>query len=188
VKIRNLAVSAALALSLSSPAHSTIFSSVRGIVHDPQHRPVKGARVTLGARASDWSQTTETSPEGSFEFAAVPLGEYIITITASELSPVEASLTVVSGSAPILHFTLQLAALKQTVDVTEKAESVATQASATAIMISREQVERTPGADRTNSLSMFTNLVPSASISHNQLHVRGGHMVSWWVDGIPVPN
>jgi len=188
VKIRNLAVSAALALSLSSPAHSTIFSSVRGIVHDPQHRPVKGARVTLGARASDWSQTTETSPEGSFEFAAVPLGEYIITITASELSPVEASLTVVSGSAPILHFTLQLAALKQTVDVTEMAESVATQASATAIMISREQVERTPGADRTNSLSMFTNFVPSASISHNQLHVRGGHMVSWWVDGIPVPN
>jgi len=28
-------------------AHATIFGSVRGVVHDPQHRPIQGASVTL---------------------------------------------------------------------------------------------------------------------------------------------
>ena len=147
-----------------------------------------GATVTLKARASAWSETRQTNLEGSFEFAAVPLGEYTLTIAAPDFAPAEADLTVASGSAPVLHFPLQLAAMKQTVEVTERPESVATQTSAAATLVSREQVERTPGADRSNSLAMITSFVPSASVSHNLLHVRGGHMVSWWVDGIPVPN
>ncbi len=188
MRFRTIAVSAALGLVFALTADATIFSSVRGIVHDPQHRPVGGATVILKARASDWSQTAQTNPEGSFEFAAVPFGEYTLSIAVREFSPVEASLTVTSGSAPVLHFSLQLAAMKQTVEVTERPESVAAQTGAPAVMVSREQVERTPGADRSGSLAIFTAFVPSASISHNQLHVRGGHMVSWWVDGIPVPN
>jgi hypothetical protein len=36
-------------LLLGSEARAGIFSSVRGLVHDPQHRPVEGAQVTLRA-------------------------------------------------------------------------------------------------------------------------------------------
>ncbi len=55
-------------------------------------------------------------------------------------------------------------------------------------LISRLDVERTPGADRTNSLAMITDHVPGAYITHDQLHIRGGHQVSWLIDGVPVPN
>ncbi len=49
-------------------------------------------------------------------------------------------------------------------------------------------IQETPGADRTNSLAMITDYVPGAYVTHDQLHIRGGHQVSWLVDGVPVPN
>ncbi len=35
---------------------------------------------------------------------------------------------------------------------------------------------------------MITDYVPGAYMVHDQLHVRGGHQVSWLIDGVPVPN
>ena len=35
---------------------------------------------------------------------------------------------------------------------------------------------------------MITDYVPGAYMVHDQLHIRGGHQVSWLVDGVPVPN
>ena len=37
-------------------------------------------------------------------------------------------------------------------------------------------------------MSMITNYVPGATVVHDQLHVRGGHQVTWAIDGVPVPN
>jgi hypothetical protein len=33
------------------------FGSVRGIIHDPQHRPIQGAMVMLKSRSSDWAKS-----------------------------------------------------------------------------------------------------------------------------------
>jgi hypothetical protein len=35
---------------------------------------------------------------------------------------------------------------------------------------------------------MITNFVPGAYFVHDQLHVRGGHQVSWEIDGVEIPN
>ncbi len=35
---------------------------------------------------------------------------------------------------------------------------------------------------------MITDYVPGSYVTHDQLHIRGGHQVSWLVDGVPVPN
>ena len=37
-------------------------------------------------------------------------------------------------------------------------------------------------------MAMITDFVPGATVVHDQLHVRGGHQVSWAIDGVPVPN
>ena len=68
---------------VAAPAFATIFSTVKGVVHDPQHRPVPGAAVTVKARQADWAQTTTTDAEGAFQVAAVPVGDYTVTVTAS---------------------------------------------------------------------------------------------------------
>ena len=35
---------------------------------------------------------------------------------------------------------------------------------------------------------MITDYTPGAYVVHDQLHIRGGHQVSWLLDGVPVPN
>ena len=54
--------------------------------------------------------------------------------------------------------------------------------------LSREDIERTPGADRTNGMEMITDYVPGAYMTHDMLHMRGGHQVAWLIDGIEIPN
>jgi len=95
---------------------------------------------------------------------------------------------VASNSAPILHFLLQIEAVKQSVEVSTAPEAIPLESSAARTVVNRQQIARTPGASQTNSLAMITDFVPGATVIHDQLHIRGGHQVSWLVDGVPVPN
>src|ERR1035438_5780537 len=102
---------------LSSAALGTIFGTVRGIVHDPQHRPVSDAKVTLQAKKSAYTQTMQTDAEGQFHFDAVPLGGYTVTVSQAGFETGEQIVSVLSGSAPILHFELRLQTQNQSVTV-----------------------------------------------------------------------
>jgi hypothetical protein len=167
---------------------ATIFGKVQGIVHDPQHRPVTGASVKLQALTSDWSQTAQTGYNGDFLFTTVPVGDYRITVTQPKFDTEEQTVTVASGSSPILHFQLTIAALNQTTVVTGRPEVVNMDSVTPTTLINREDIAETPGADRTNSLAMITDYVPAAYVTHDMLHMRGGHQVDWLIDGVPVPN
>src|SRR3989441_10729854 len=175
-------------LALTTQLGATIFGNLRGIVHDPQHRPVEGARVTIHSQTSDWSRAAHSNADGEFEFNTVPVGEYSIEVVASGFAASVQQITVTSGSAPVLHFPLDLAAARQEVQVSASPELAGTESSTTESVVNRAEIARTPGADRTNSLAMITDYVPGAVVIHDQLHLRGGHQVSWLVDGVPVPN
>jgi hypothetical protein len=182
-----LATSSALLLCLT-PALATIFGNVRGIVHDPQHRPMEGAQASLRAQASDWSATAQSDSEGEFQFEAVPIGNYTLKVTAAGFRSLEQQITVIAGSAPVIHLQMSLAALSAKVQVSAAPEVLNTESSATQTLVSRQQIAHTPGADQTNSLAMITDFLPGAYVVHDQLHVRGGHQVTWQVDGVDLPN
>jgi outer membrane cobalamin receptor len=177
-----------LALWSAGALHATIFGSVRGIVHDPQHRPIHGATITLKAKLSDWKQTQTTNDDGEFVFNAVPIGDYSVAVEADGFQNVEQSIIVSSGSVPILHFPMLLATASQSVTVTAEPMTATPDSVTPTSVVNRQDIQNTPGADRTNSLAMITDYVPGAYFTHDQLHVRGGHQVSWLVDGVPVPN
>jgi outer membrane receptor protein involved in Fe transport len=179
---------AVLVLLCAASASASIFGDVRGMVYDPHQDPVKSARVTLRARASAFSQTTQTNDVGVFLFHAVPIGEYLLTVESNGFTKIEQPVTVVSDSAPVLHFQLAVAPLSQSVDVIATPEQVGSDSPTPTTLVSRRQIERTPGADRTNSLAMITDYVPGSYMTHTQLHIRGGHQVTWLVDGVPVAN
>ncbi|HXQ26346.1 MAG TPA: TonB-dependent receptor [Candidatus Acidoferrales bacterium] len=179
---------AAALLMFGQSAGATIFGTVRGIVHDPQHRPVDGAKVQLKSATSDWSQITQTNQDGEFTFTAVPLGDYAVTITISGFEKSQESMTVASNSSPVLHFMLSLAAVNQTATVSAQAQVANPDSVTPTTLLDREDIVQTPGADRTNGLQMITDYVPGSYFTHDQLHIRGGHQVSWLIDGVPIPN
>ena len=175
-------------LMVGSLLHATIFGRIQGIVHDPQHRPVAGASVKLQAITSDWSQTAQADDNGEFSFTTVPVGDYKITVTQPKFETSEQTVTVDSGSSPILHFQLAIAALNQTTVVVGQAEVANMDSVTPTTLVDREDIAQTPGADRTNSMAMITDYVPAAYVTHDMLHMRGGHQVDWLIDGVPVPN
>jgi hypothetical protein len=173
---------------VGTAARATIFGTVRGIVHDPQHRPVAGASVTLKAVDSDWQQMQESNDSGEFEFGAVPVGNYTVTAMVAAFQEAQQAVVVRSDTSPVLHFELALAGVKQSTVVSAAPLAASTDTVTPTTLLSREDLQGAPGADRTNSLAMITDYVPGAYMVHDMLHIRGGHQYSWLIDGVPVPN
>src|ERR1700722_9847479 len=172
----------------SLSVQATIFGRIQGIVHDPQHRPIAGAIIKLQAITSDWSQTPQTDDNGEFLFTSVPVGDYKLTVTQLKFDTAEQTVTVASNSSPILHFQLAIASVNQTAVVIGQADVANVDSVTPTTLINRADIAQTPGADRTNSLAMITDYTPGAYVTHDMLHMRGGHQVDWLIDGVPIPN
>ncbi len=96
---------AALFLFLSAsllPCSATILGDVRGVVHDPQHHPISGARATLESTNSAYKLAQDTNADGIFQFSAVPLGEYRVTVDAPGFAAATQVLVLGAASAPVL--------------------------------------------------------------------------------------
>src|SRR5258708_741035 len=137
----------------SAPLRSEIFGNVHGIVHDPQHRPIPDAAVDLKAQHSDWTQHQKTNENGEFDFNVVPLGEYTVTVTIASFQPSQQNLMVGSGTSPVLHFQLELAGVTEKTVVNGEPITASVDSVTPTTLLSRLDVQETPGADRSNSLS-----------------------------------
>jgi hypothetical protein len=85
---------------------------------------------------------------------------------------------VVSGSSPTARIQLAAGPALEAVTVSAPAEATPAGSATPTTLVNREDIERTPGAARSNSLAMITDFVPGAYVVHDQLHVRGGHQTT----------
>ncbi len=182
---RKAQVCLALCVACCAVAQAQEFRTVKGIVHDPQHHPVEGAQVRLSCALTGISRETASDSDGSFVFAGMPAGACEVAIEAKSFRDQKQQITIAEKN-PVLHFQLELAQLSQSVEVS--ASRLDTQVSTLQTQTSAKEIAQTPGADQTNSLKMVTDFVPGAYMVHDMLHMRGGHQVNWFIDGIPVVN
>jgi outer membrane receptor protein involved in Fe transport len=169
-------------LILSALLSAQTLGNVRGIVHDPQHRPLENATVTLGAKS------IRSDSNGEFTISDVPEGLAVLSVSADGFATLEQQINVVRDRTPVLHLQLELAAVKSSVEVSGALSKLNTQSSTVRTSVTPQEIAETPGADQTNSLAMITAFTPGAYMVHDMLHLRGGHQVNWFVDGIPIVN
>jgi TonB dependent receptor/Carboxypeptidase regulatory-like domain/TonB-dependent Receptor Plug Domain len=186
--INRLAAALLAALLWSAPICAANVGSVRGVVHDQQHHPISGAQVTLKSATSELAQSSVTDARGEFSFMTVPLGDYVLTVSDPDFTPAAQAVSVVSGASPVAHVQLSKGPQLDTLTVTAAAETTVLNTATPSTVVNRMDIERAPGADRSNSLAMITNFVPGAYVVHDQLHVRGGHQTTWAIDGVEIPN
>jgi hypothetical protein len=185
---RPLCLLLVLGLLSSVAARASDLSQLRGVVHDPQHRPLPDAHITLKAAHSDFTESTNSNGEGGFAFSNIPLGDYIVTISRTGFETLKQTLTVHSDTSPMLHFALQIGSVSETVTVTARTQVADVDTVTPTTLVDRHDIAETPGADRSNSMAMITDYVPGAYMTHDMLHMRGGHQVSWLLDGVEIPN
>lgn len=169
-------------------SQATVFGNIRGIVHDPQHRPIVGASVQLKSATSGYSLSTTTDSNGEFSFPAVPFGDYTVTANAEGFSQLQEPITLESGTSPVLHFMLSIPTLSEKTVVTADEAASTVQTVTPTTLVDRQSIQQTPGADSTNSLNMITDFTPGAYTTHDMLHMRGGHQTTWLIDGVPIPD
>jgi hypothetical protein len=179
----------AILLGSSLPALATVFAAVHGVVHDPQHRPIAHAAVTLQAANSSFTLRVATDAEGAFELPQTPIGVYRLQVMAPGFASVSQPITVASGTNPVLHIPLSIHTDTQSVVVQGLAGSgLATDSVTPTTLVTRAMIDATPGASRTLGMQMITDYVPGAYMTHDMLHIGGGHQTSWLIDGIAIPN
>jgi TonB dependent receptor/Carboxypeptidase regulatory-like domain/TonB-dependent Receptor Plug Domain len=170
------------------PAHATVFGQVQGIVHDPQHRPIPGAKVVLQSTNSAYTVSAETDSDGAFRFQTVPFGVYSITLSQAGFASFSQVFSLASGTSPIMHFGLAIATVRQSVTTVGEQNSANVDSVTPTTTMSRADIANTPGASRSYGMEMITDYVPGAYMTHDMLHMRGGHQVSWLIDGVEIPN
>jgi hypothetical protein len=175
-------------LLLTAAAFANDYGAVRGVVHDPQHRPIQDAMVMLKAKSSEWTRSVTTGATGEFQINAVPIGDYSVSVASQGFAQTSQDVVVISGTVPVVHFQLQVASADEKVTVSGAPAVVATDSFTPTTLVSSLDIARTPGADGTNSMAMITDYVPGAYVTHDMLHMRGGHQTSWLLDGVPVIN
>ena len=173
---------------LTITATSAGAASVRGVVHGPDHRPIPGAEIVLRAQSTATTGTMQSDANGEFQAGDIPEGTYDVTVTAPGFQPLTQQVNVTPGGGPILHLQLGLATVSTRVEVSGAVSKLNTQVSTVQTMVAGQEISRTPGADQTDSLAMITDFTPGAYMVHDMLHMRGGHQVNWFFDGIPVVN
>lgn len=175
-------------LALSPAARATVFATVHGVVHDLRHHPIAGARVSLEAAESAFKLESATGANGEFEILQVPIGVYRLKVAAPGFAEVVESLSISSATNPVLHIPLAVAASSESVVVHASPTSATTDSATPTSLITRADIDETPGASRTIGMEMITDYVPGAYMTHDMLHMRGGHQTSWLIDGIAIPN
>ncbi len=118
----------------------------------------------------------------------MPLGNYTVTVSSNGFQEMHQDVIVQSDTSPVLHFELAIAGTKETSPSRRLRSRRRRKASRPTTMLNRIDIQETPGADRTNGMEMITDYVPAAYVTHDMLHMRGGHQVEWLIDGVPIPN
>jgi len=186
--MRRILVCCIFLASLAATAQTGIFGAVHGIVHDPQHRPITNAQIVLRAGHSDLSFKALSNSDGAFTIPSVPLGDYVLTVTDSGFASYKQTVTVAGSSMVMLHFQLAIASVSQSISVQAEPDAANIDSVTPETQIDRIDIAHTPGADRTNSMAMITDFVPGAYMTHDMLHMRGGHELNWLIDGVSIPN
>ena len=132
--------------------------------------------------------TAQSDANGEFVIENVPEGPATLRVTAEGFGALQQTINVAAEKTPVIHLQLELAPVKSSVEVSGALSRLNTQSSTLRTTVTPQEIAETAGADQTNSLAMITDFTPGAYMVHDMLHMRGGHQVNWFLDGIPVIN
>jgi hypothetical protein len=116
---------------------------IHGTVADPSGALVAQATVTLSG-ADGSSKSVTTGRDGTFHFAQISAGAYVLVVSAQGFAPATLNdVTVSAGKSVLENVTLQLPVEKQQVEVSEDAIGVSTSAdnNASALVIKGKDLD-----------------------------------------------
>ena len=137
---------AALMLALAPAAYAQqTAGNIDGRIVDQQNAPVPGATVTASNGQTGFSRSAVSDSEGLYRLSALPIGTYDLKVELSGFSGLERkNLTVSVGQTLTIDFTLQVAQVAESVDVTGASPLVEVSASSVGGVVDVKNIESLP--------------------------------------------
>lgn len=159
-----VALMAVLGTAPASVAQETV-GGIAGVVKDAGGAVLPGATVEIAGPAGRLN--TVSDERGEYRFPRLPSGRYTVTASLDGFSPATSQAEVVVGNVANVEFSLAVAGVTETVEVSAMSRAVDLSTSATASSISRERLDLIPrGRD-------FTDVVAQAAGAQNESQAGG---------------
>ncbi|MEM1246522.1 MAG: TonB-dependent receptor [Acidobacteriota bacterium] len=178
------------ALLGSGAAFGQISGSVEGVVRDVDGAPIPGATVMLAGEALQRAGLVAiTDSSGSYRLRPIPAGVYDLTVELSGFATaVREGFTVGVNATLTLDWTLQLAAVSETIAVTGDAPLLEITRSEMASRVAAEAIENLPlnGRNVEDLVSLVPGVKPNpAGVADQQFSIFGERAAatSFVVDG-----
>jgi hypothetical protein len=192
VRIATFLVAAVVAAASPALAQGEASAVVAGVIADAQGGVLPGVTVTLRNVESGTTRTTVTEADGQYRIPGLLPGRYSLRAELDGFAPAEVpSLTLTIGLVAQMNMTLALQGLSETLTVTAEAPVVETTQTEVATVVTQEQIEMLPVANRqAGSLAL---LLPGTQLPTGTRRARptigaGGanaNLTTSYVDGGP---
>ena len=177
----------ALAVSLPFGAWAQTFrGGINGTVTDQSGAVVPGAAVEAVDTATGISHKTLSSSAGEYSFEDLPLGSYVVTISASGFKNEKISgVPVTAGVIYTLQIKLGIASAGQTVEVSASGLALDTTTTTQTTDIPEVAIQDVPlnGRDFTQLIGMAPGFAGYALGGFGSVNGTRGNQVNWQIDG-----
>jgi len=148
-------------------------AAIQGVVTDPDNRAVPSALVLIVSSETGYERAVFTDARGRYFAAAMPVGSYVIDVSANGFGHVEqGSIRLTVGATETISFMLKIAPHAETVTVTATVPRLDKDSTATSAVVGSHAVETLPIRGR--DFTEFAQLSPGI----NQESDRNGLVIS----------
>lgn len=163
--------------------------SIRGVVNDPEEKPIPGATVTITSPALiGGSKITITNEDGTFRFPSLPVGTYTVAVTLEGFQTMQVSkIDVRLNATATVPVTMKMTGKAEEVTVVGEPLIDVTQ-SGLSTNYSNEILQETPTQRNSfNILQVAPGVSPGLGDSNNINFIAFGsnpQSNSWNIDGV----
>jgi hypothetical protein len=178
VVIVGLLLGASLGLAQSTLGSITVF------VTDPQGAMVPGAKITLSEMDTNVKRTESTGAEGSYVFAGVPPGNYIVTVSATGFREVRSSvLTQTAAQSQRFDARIEVGEASTSIDVMATPTTMNTENAEISSLQTGEQILAAPTM---RAVMQMAGLTPSTVFDGSSIMIGGNrnNFLNLTIDGI----
>ena len=161
------------ALRASQAATGTLSGTVTGVSLEGQSYAIEAARLELDGSASGLSTFAGFSDaSGEYKFSAVPPGKYVLRVTVPAYKSVTREVTIQAGMAVTRDVRMELAEVRQEIEVRERAPQISQQSAAPPAIISAPSLKTVP-TTQTRFKEALPFIPSVVQTNDKKLYIRG---------------
>jgi len=169
---------------LPSMLLADVTGSILGVVHDPSHAVVKGARITVTNTQTNLSQETVSADDGSYRFLALPAGTYKLNATLAGFQQFNTTGIVLEVNAQLrIDIPLTVGNIKEEVTIAADAVQVQTESTQVGDVIDSQKMLALPlnGRSYLDLLGLQAGVAPTGSVTIGGNSGTGARAVSGYI-------